>query len=80
VKSNDAPVLVVKSTPDITPEQARDVRARAWAFVFQCWQEKKKGGPDTAPDGVMKGFGISEKEKGGQHVEHLPHRSSEIVH
>ncbi len=36
--------------PSITPEQARDLRARAWQFVFQCHDAKKKGGPETAPD------------------------------
>jgi hypothetical protein len=28
-----------------TPEQARDARARAWAYVFDCYT-KKQGGPD----------------------------------
>jgi hypothetical protein len=27
--------------PDVTAEQARDARARAWAYVFQCWNMKK---------------------------------------
>ncbi len=42
MKSNDAPVLVVKSTPDITPEQARDARARAraWKFIFDTYLKK----------------------------------------
>jgi hypothetical protein len=40
VKSNDAPVLVVKTTPGITPEQARDARARAWKFIFDTYREK----------------------------------------
>ena len=29
----------------------------------------KEGGPETAPDDATKGFRISEKEKGGRHVE-----------
>ena len=41
---------VIRSEPGATPEQARDARARAWAFVFQCWQEKQEGGAATAPD------------------------------
>ncbi len=41
MKINDAPVLGVKPTPGITPEQARDARARAWRFVFDCWEQKK---------------------------------------
>jgi hypothetical protein len=33
---------MVGRAPGTTPEQARDARARAWSFVFQCWQEKQK--------------------------------------
>ena len=40
--------IVYTSHQGITPEHARDARARAWAFVFHCWQEK--GSPVTAPD------------------------------
>ena len=40
--------------PSITPEQARDIRARAWSFAFRCWQEKKEAtgavGPDNAKE------------------------------
>jgi len=32
--------IAVKPLPGIPPEQARDARARAWAFAFRCWQEK----------------------------------------
>ena len=43
---------IVKRTPGITPEQARDARARAWNFVFDCWEHKKAavdvGGEDLA--------------------------------
>ena len=41
--------VIVNPTPDITPEQARDARACAWRFVFDCY-EKKKGAPESAPD------------------------------
>jgi hypothetical protein len=34
----------------LTPEQARDIRARAWAFVFQCWQEKQKAAHADRPE------------------------------
>jgi hypothetical protein len=30
-----------KRTSGITPEQARDVRARAWRFVFDSYEQKK---------------------------------------
>jgi hypothetical protein len=34
------------------PEQARDVRARAWAFIFDCHARKKAAAhsPDNGPD------------------------------
>jgi hypothetical protein len=38
---SDAPRIVICSTPGITTEQARDARARVWAYVFQCWDAKK---------------------------------------
>jgi len=40
VNSNDAPVLVIKSTPGIMPEQSRDARARAWKFIFDTHRKK----------------------------------------
>ena len=36
--------------PGITPEQARDIRAHAWVFIFRCHEMKKAtrpGGPDA---------------------------------
>jgi hypothetical protein len=30
--------------PGITLEQARDGRARAWGFVFECYEENKATG------------------------------------
>jgi hypothetical protein len=43
----------VKATPGITEELARDVRARAWAYIFDCHAKKKAarpGGPDDAEE------------------------------
>src|SRR5215212_3250925 len=34
-----------------SPEQARDVRARAWNYVFQCWQEKQKAAGVSSTNG-----------------------------
>jgi hypothetical protein len=37
----------------ITPEQARDARARAWAFVFKCYDRHVNGSdgtPCTTPE------------------------------
>ena len=41
---SDAPRTVMRPNPRITPEQARDARARAWAYIYQCWHANK-GGP-----------------------------------
>ncbi len=49
------PRVVLSSRQDLMPEQARDARARAWAFVFQCWQEKQKGCPTTSSPDSAKG-------------------------
>jgi len=29
---------------DVAPEPARSLRARAWRFVFDCWEQKKAAG------------------------------------
>jgi hypothetical protein len=50
---SDAGRIVCHPSPaDVTSEQASDARARAWAFVFRCWQEKQKAAKRTpTPDG-----------------------------
>jgi hypothetical protein len=57
--------IVYRSGLDATPEQARDARARAWAFVFQCWQEKKMAAERSLPDGRDDAAMVTEKERGG---------------
>ena len=48
----DAEHTAVTLLSGISPEQARDARARAWAFIFRCWQEKQMMTEPTAePDG-----------------------------
>ncbi len=49
---SDAPRILVKPIFDVSPEETLDARARAWAYVFACFErhQSKKGGPDTAPD------------------------------
>jgi hypothetical protein len=32
------------SHPDITAEQARDIRAHAWSYVFDCYAKKNAAG------------------------------------
>jgi hypothetical protein len=37
----------------IAPDRARDLRASAWRFIFDCYAKKKAahpGGPDDAED------------------------------
>jgi hypothetical protein len=49
----DSPLGTLKPTPDLALEQARNARARAWAYVFDCFHRRngKEGGPAiTAPD------------------------------
>jgi hypothetical protein len=36
--------IIVKSAPSISPEEASNARARAWRFVFDCWEQKKAAG------------------------------------
>jgi hypothetical protein len=50
---SDASRVTVNATPGITEEQARDARARALHFVFDCYAKKKAahpGGPDDAEE------------------------------
>jgi len=47
------PQIVLTPLPSISPKQARNVRARCWDFVFQCWQEKQIGA-ERAPDDAKK--------------------------
>jgi hypothetical protein len=45
--------ITIKPAPGITLEQARDARASAWGYVFQCFRrrEGQEGGPAiAAPD------------------------------
>ena len=43
---SDAPRTVLRPSPGTTPEQARDIRARAWAYIFGCY-EKHKGASES---------------------------------
>jgi hypothetical protein len=62
----------------ISPEQARDARARAWAFAFRCWQEKQMTTePAAEPDGrndvsIRNRMEVSD-------VDHRPDRPSEVT-
>jgi hypothetical protein len=34
----------VRSHLGVSPQEARGARARAWRFVFDCWEQKKAAG------------------------------------
>jgi hypothetical protein len=38
----DARDISLRPLPGVTPDQARDARARAWRFIFDCWQQKQR--------------------------------------
>ena len=46
----DSTSVVYRPVPGIAAEQARDTRARAWAFVFDCYAKKNAAGV-TSTDG-----------------------------
>jgi len=57
--------IVYRPNPRITLEHARDVRARAWSFVFECYEDNKtvggiRGGVGTHPE---RGFRTTKEVK-----------------
>jgi hypothetical protein len=46
------PDIALKPLSGISSDDARDARAKAWEYIFQCFQNSvhQKGGPATAPD------------------------------
>jgi len=52
------PRIVVRARPGVTAEKARDAHARAWAFVFECFEAKNP----VAGLSVRGDDGIQEKE------------------
>jgi hypothetical protein len=59
--------IIVTPAPGITPEQARDTRSRAWAYVFECWDAKKGDSHDltngSTAEIATNGSRKSEREK-----------------
>jgi hypothetical protein len=47
---SDAPRIVLRPNPNITTEQDRGARARAWAYVFECFNRRvdQEGSPTPA--------------------------------
>ena len=38
---SDTSRAVLRPYPGITPEQASDIRAACWAYVFRCYESRK---------------------------------------
>jgi len=38
---SDGVRFIQRPCSGITPEQARDTRSRAWAYILECWRAKK---------------------------------------
>ena len=57
MKSTGGPQGTIRPLSGITPEQARHTRARAWAYVLDCFncRVSQEGGPPTAPDSAKGG-------------------------
>ena len=49
---SDVPRTVLRASPGTTPKQARDTRARAWAYIFDCHVKKKAARPGGLDDGT----------------------------
>jgi hypothetical protein len=61
----DSTRSVQRSHDTVTAGQVRDARARAWAFVFDCYRKKEEASlpesrPDSDPDSER------EKHRGGE--------------
>jgi hypothetical protein len=44
--------ILLKPARGITSDQARDVRARAWRFVFECYENNKAAGMIRGEEGA----------------------------
>ena len=42
--------MLEKPATGLTPEEARDIRARAWMFIFRCHEMKKAARPGSPDD------------------------------
>jgi hypothetical protein len=63
--------ITVKATPGITPRQARDARARAWRFVFDCYA-KKTATSEEKPASPLAGRGAKKGIKDEFHAAPTP--------
>jgi hypothetical protein len=57
--------ILCREHSGISPEQVRDARARAWAFVFQCYQGSQKGAESVSEHDGYDAAAIVTSKKGG---------------
>jgi hypothetical protein len=55
--------IIVKPTPGITSEEARNTRARAWRYVFDCHAKKNAAGTSGGEDHARKEINDSRAER-----------------
>ena len=48
---SSGPPIVCRPEPALPPDQARNARARAWKFVFDCYYAKKSAAGVTSTNG-----------------------------
>jgi hypothetical protein len=58
------PRITLRPHSDTITKQARDARARAWAYVFECWHAKKGDPHDLTNEMVSRAEAVSEDKKG----------------
>lgn len=73
---SDPSSIVTRSRSSISEEQARDIRARAWAHVFSCWHAKQKAMPPQTAGDHSNGSAAKEVS----HVERSTDEASSIIH
>jgi hypothetical protein len=71
--SDAARIICHPSPAGVTSEQARDTRARAWGFVFECWQQKEMAAEPYSHNDAA----IVRRKEGVSHVEQRPDKPSE---
>jgi hypothetical protein len=50
----------IASHPDAIPDQARDIRARAWSYVFDCYAKKNAAGVSSTNGDDTKGRSVDD--------------------
>jgi len=75
----DSARVARRPQPGISQEQARDARARAWSFVFRCWQAKLMAAEPTSQTDGRDGTTLMRSTKEVSRVVQRPDRPSEVT-